>query len=116
MIAQRIRLFAYVLLISGVALLTWFGEQWYRLPVWTEGEIEQSVELNLAMDLQRLGPNLRPEGEKLARLRQMVRAEVEAEIRKDREQVERWLGLGLICLVFGASQLILQRGLQRGRS
>lgn len=109
MIARRLRTFAYILVISGVAVLTWHGEQWYRLPVWTEAEIEQSVELNLALDLQRLGPNLRPEGEKLQRLRDMVRAEVVGEIRREREQVEKWLGAGLVLLIFGVGQWLLSR-------
>lgn len=113
MLARRIQAFGALLLVSGVGLTAWYGDQWYRLPVWTETEIEQSVEINLAIDLQRMGPALRPEGEKLDRLRQLVRAEVEAEIRHEREQVERWLGLGLICLVFGASQMLLARGLAR---
>lgn len=113
MLARRIQAFAYILILSGVGLLSWFGEEWYRLPQWSEVEIEQSVELNLAIDLQRLGPNMQPQGEKLARLRQIVRAEVKAEIRHEREQVERWLGLGGICIVFGISQWLLQRGMQR---
>ncbi len=113
MVSRRLQSFAYLLLLSGVGLLTYFGSEWTQLPEWTEAEITQSVELNLAIDLQRMGPNLQPEGEKLDRLRALVRVEVEAEIREDREQVERWLGLGLICLVFGISQLLLQRGLAR---
>ena len=113
MLARRLQAFAYILIVTGVGLLAWFGDEWYRLPVWSEAEIEQSVELNLAIDLKRLGPNMQPEGEKLERLRQIVRAEVKAEIRQEREKVERWLGLGAICIVFGISQWLMQRGMQR---
>jgi hypothetical protein len=107
MLFRNPRLFAFTLLAAGLGLCGYYGEQWYRLPQWNEAEIAQSTELNLQFDLQRMGPQLQPTGEKLEALRKIVRAEVEAEIRHDREQVERWLGLGLLLLVLGAGQAVL---------
>lgn len=96
----------FLLVGIGLGLLGYYGEQWYKLPAWTEQDIEESVELNLAIDLQRMGPHLRPEGEKLERLRDMVRAEVKGEIVSERRGLERWMGLGLILTVLGAGQLV----------
>lgn len=96
----------FLLVGIGLGLLGYYGEDWYRLPAWTEQDIEESVELNLAIDLQRMGPHLRPEGEKLERLREMVRAEVKGEIAGERRRLERWMGLGLILTVLGAGQLV----------
>ena len=104
MLFRNPQAFAAILMIAGTSLLVYFGEQWYRLPPWSEAEIEQSVELNLAMDLQRLGPHLRPTGEKLERLRQLVRGEVEGQINRERHDLERWIGAGLLLAVLGLGQ------------
>lgn len=97
-------LFAFALAAIGLGLITWYGEQLWRLPDWNEAEIEQSVELNLALELQRRGPHLQPEGERLEALRRALRQEVEAEIRHDRRKLERWVGFGALLLVFGLGQ------------
>jgi hypothetical protein len=107
------RALAFVLMAGGLGLVGWFGLEWYELPKWSEAEIAQSVELNLALDLQQRGPLLQPTGERLEKLREQIRAEVEAEIRQDRQKVERWIGAGLVMLVFGAGQFILSMARRR---
>ena len=99
--------FAFLLVAAGLGLLGYYGEQRYRLPEWSEAEIEQSVDLNLALELQRRGPHLQPTGERLEALRHTLRAEVEAEIRQDRRELERWIGLGALLVVFGLGQWIV---------
>ena len=106
MLFRNPRVFAFVLLATGAGLCGYAGEKLYRLPQWSEAEIEQSVELNLQLDLRRLGPHLQPTGEKVEKLRQIVRAEVEGEINRERSELERWLGLGLLMLVLGAGQTL----------
>ena len=103
------RLFAFLLLSVGGALAIWYGEQWWRLPPWNEAEIEQSVELNLALDLRRRGPHLQPDAARLDALRASIRAEVEAEVRREREELERWMAVGLVLMVLGAGQLVFSR-------
>jgi hypothetical protein len=120
MLFRNPKALAFLMFAVGIGLLGYFGEQWYRLPKWSEAEIEQSVELNLAIDLNRMGPHLRPTGEKLERLRGIIRAEVEGEIRREREQLERWMGAGLLLLVLGAGQwaalaLAIKKGAEKPR-
>lgn len=101
MLLRNPRFLAFLLIAAGAGLLAHFGAQWSQLPVWSEAEIAQSVELNLALELQHRGPHLRPAGERLDALRATLRAEVEAEIRREREDLERWMGLGAILSVLG---------------
>ena len=102
MLLRNPRAFAFVLAAIGIGLVGWYGEQRWNLEPWSEAEIEQSVELNLTLELQRRGPHLQPTNERLAELRRTLRAEIEAEIRRDREKLERWIAVGLLLVVVGA--------------
>lgn len=104
MLLRNPRAFAFLLAAIGVGLVTYHGEQRWNLPQWSEGEILQSVELNLALELQRRGPLLQPAPERLDELRRTLRAEIEGEIRRDRQALERWIGLGLVLVVLGLGQ------------
>jgi hypothetical protein len=108
MLFRNPRAFAYLLIAIGLCLLGYYGEKLWRLPTWTAAEIEQSVELNLALDLRHRGRHLQPTPEKLAELRTTVRAEVEADIRRERETLERWLGLGAILCMLGVGHFVKQ--------
>lgn len=90
----------------GVGICGWYGLEWYELPQYTQEDIEASTEANLAIDLQRLGPNLQPDKERLERLRARVREEVEIDIRRQRTSVQRSLSIGLICIVLAMGQLV----------
>ena len=106
MLLRNPRALAFLLVAVGIGIAGWYGEQRWRLPAWSEAEIEQSVELNLAVELQRRGPLLQPAPERLEQLRRTLRAEVEAEIRREREQPERWIGLGLLLVVLGGGHFV----------
>ena len=101
MLLRNPRLLAFLLAAIGAGIAAWYGEQRWRLPAWSEAEIVQSVELNLAVELQRRGPHLQPSPERVEALRVTLRDEVEAEIRREREQLERWIGFGLVLVVLG---------------
>ena len=109
MLLRNPNLLAFLLAAVGFALAAYYGEQLWRLPQWSETEIEQSVELNLELENQRRGPHLRPDGARLEQLRSTLRAEVEAEIRRDRQELERWIGLGLVMVVLGLGQWLRSR-------
>jgi hypothetical protein len=104
MLLRNPRAFAFVMAAIGLGLVAFYGEQLWRLPAWNEAEIAQSVELNLALELQRRGPHLQPVGERLEALRRMLRAEVESEIGRERATLQRRVGVGLLLLTFGAGQ------------
>lgn len=108
------RLFAFLLISVGAVVAGWYGERLWRLPAWSEAEIEQSVELNLALDLNRRGPHLQPDQARLDALRASIRAEVEAEVRREREELERWMALGLVLVVLGAGQFVFSFAFPRG--
>ncbi len=95
------RVLAFVLVATGIGLLGWYGQQWYELPQWSPAEIEQSVELNLALELKQRGPLLQPTAERLEQLRSMIRAEVEGRIRRERRDLERWMAAGLTLILLG---------------
>lgn len=109
MLFRNPNLLAFLLVAIGFGLAAFYGEQLWRLPQWSEAEIEQSVALNLELEKQRRGPHLQPDGERLERLRAALRAEVEAEIRRDRQKLERWIGLGLVLVVLGLGQWLRSR-------
>lgn len=100
---------AFLLVAAGLGIAAWYGQLLWNLPSWSEAEIEQSVELNLEIEKQRRGPHLQPSGERLDALRATLRAEVEGEIRRDRQKLERWIGLGLVLVVVGAGQWLRTR-------
>ncbi len=97
----------------GLGLVSYYGVEWYYLPQYSEADIATSTELNLHLDLQRRGPHLQPKGEELERLRKMVRAEIEGEIRRAEEKVQTRFGIGLISLIFGLGQFAAGLALRR---
>ena len=116
MLFRNPRLLAYLMIAIGLGLLGYYGEQLWRLPTYSPAEVEQSVEMNLALDLARMGPHLQPTAEKLAALRDIVRAEVEAEIRHERQQLERWVGVGAILCMLGIGMFLKELLAARARA
>jgi hypothetical protein len=100
----------FFLLAAGVGLTAWYGQKWYELPRYTDAELHASVELNLQMDLQRMPVS---DPAQVDRLRGLVRAEVLADVEKERRDVESGLGLGLIALVVGFGNLLFMRLLRQ---
>ncbi|HEY1077523.1 MAG TPA: hypothetical protein VGE51_12600 [Fontimonas sp.] len=97
----------------GLGLIGYYGVEWYQLPRYSQSDIDVSAELNLRLDLQRRGPHLQPQGEELDRLRRTVRAEVEGEIRQEREKIQTRFGIGLVSLIFGIGQFVFAAMLRR---
>ena len=108
MLLRNPRAFSVLLIAAGIGLMAWYGEARWRYPVWSEAQIEEEAQLRLAVELHRRGPHLRPDGERLDMLHRTVRAEVEAEIRRGRQPLERWIGVGALLCVLGGSHLLKQ--------
>lgn len=99
----------HLIAIIGISLSAYYG---HALMTWddlSEAEIEQSVEINLAMDLNRRGPHLQPDEETRARMRKQIRAEIVGERAVAKEKIERRLGVGLLLSVAGGFRLLMTR-------
>lgn len=94
---------------AGLGMAMYYGYSWWRLPHYSAEDIAQSVELNMAIDLQRRGQSLSTDAAQIERLREQVHAEVVAAIDKDRYEAQRYFGIGLVMMVLGLVQMILLR-------
>lgn len=93
----------------GLGMLMFYGHAWWRLPAYSAEDIEQSVELNMAIDLQRRGTSGRLNHEQVERLRTQLRDEVVAAIAADEREALRYIGIGLLLAVMGLGQMWLLR-------
>lgn len=108
---QKPRFFAMpaLLFAAGLGLVFYYGHAWYRLPVYSPAEIEQSVDINLALDQQRRGVTGSTNEAELARLRQRIADELVAEIHREQREVQGYVGTGVILLLMGLAQMIILR-------
>ena len=89
----------------GLGLCAYYGEHWYRLPQYSEEDLRGSVELNLALDLERRGPEHQPSPEEQERLRQQIRSEIDADIARERKDVHQGFATAMLMLLFGGGYL-----------
>lgn len=94
----------------GLGLLFHYGHAWYRLPVYSAAEIEQSVELNLLLEQQgrHASNSALPAGQTEAR-RAVIEQELRAEIRRERRDAQLGVGTGVILLLTGLAQILILR-------
>ena len=89
----------------GLGLAFYYGDVWYGLPRYSEAEIEQSVELNLALTLQvRLTS---PSADEASRA--TIRSELLAEIQREQRDALRGLTIGGVLCAFGLLQMLMLR-------
>jgi len=101
------------LFLTGLGLSLYFGNQWRLLPTYTEADIAQSVELNLAMDLQRQGQTAPGDVARLAALRSTLDMELRAEIAHERQEILKGLAAGAAALMISLMQMIWSYRLAR---
>lgn len=90
----------------GFGMALWFGWDRYHLHHWTPEEIEQSVDLNLALELsQRQGPALADSEVRV--LREDIREEIHVEIARDRERPGSYMLVGLLIGLIGVGQALV---------
>lgn len=106
---QRFATLPALLFAVGLGLLMFHGHAWWQLPDYSVDDIEQSVDFNLAIDLQRRGSSDGLSPEQLERLRTQVRDEVVAAIAADQHEALRYMGIGLLLTVMGLAQMWLLR-------
>lgn len=118
-LARNPRSLPALIFLAGLGIAGYYGIAWYQLPKWSDQEIEQSVELNLAMDVARMGPQLKPAGEKLDHLRALVRTEVRGEVQRELKTAQLRFSVGLVAMVLGLGQLmfvVLTQGLRKPKA
>ena len=108
---QKPRFFAMpaLLFAAGLGLIFYYGHAWYRLPVYSTAEIEQSVEINLALDQQRRGVAAPTDEAELAKQRQGIADALAAEIHREQREVRGYVGTGVILLLMGLAQMVILR-------
>lgn len=89
----------------GLGLGAYYGEQWYRLPQYSEEDLRASVELNLALDLERRAPDQQPSTEERERLRQQIRSEIDGDIARERREVHQGFATAMLMLMLGGGYL-----------
>ncbi len=100
------RLIPAMLFSAGLGVAGYYGMQWRDLPRLTEQELEQSTELNLALDLARMTPEQRPQGQQLEEMKARERAEVLTDLDGERDTIHQRFAAGLVAMVFGFGQLV----------
>lgn len=93
----------------GLGLGGYYGERWYKLPQYSEQDLQASVELNLLIDLERRGPQLQPAPAERERLRQQIRQEVDADIARERKEVTQGFASAMLMLLFGGGYLAMRQ-------
>ena len=97
----------FFILSIGLGICLYYGMEWYELPTYTEAEVNQSTELNLQFDLQRLGPLSQPKNkDELELMRAKVRYEITSSIKEQSDKVHLRFSVGLIALIIGFGQLL----------
>ena len=101
-----------MLFAAGLGLIFHYGDAWYRLPVYSAAEVEQSVELNLALEQQRgNAANTTQLVEQIEPQRQRIRSDLLAEIQRERRDAQAGTGTGIILLLMGLVQMLILRRL-----
>lgn len=94
---------------GGLGMVFWYGHALWQLPAYSPAEIEQSVELNLMLDLQRREAVFANDPAKIAPLRAQLHQEVTAAIANDKTGLQRYIGIGLVMALMGFAQMMLLR-------
>jgi hypothetical protein len=110
------RALSFLLVALGLGLIAWYGDARWRSPQWSEAQLEEETQLRLAVELHRRGPHLQPDAERLRVLHRTLRAEVDAELQRGRQELERWIGVGALLCVLGGSHFLKQLLAARARA
>ncbi len=93
----------------GLGMMFYYGDLCYQLPVYSQAEIEQSVELNLVLDLRQRDTALVADPAQLTQRRADIRSSLLTEIQQEQWQAQRGIGIGLILLAMGLGQMFVLR-------
>lgn len=100
----------------GLGVAVHCGLRWYELPRYSGADIEQSAQLNFAIDQARLGNQPSMPANQRQQLLEHERTEVKNDIDQERQGLRAEAGLALILLVLAAGQTVAARLNARRRS
>lgn len=108
---QKLRFSAIpaLLFASGLGAAFYYGHAWYRLPVYSAAEVEQSIEINLAIELRQRNAALKLDDASIESLRQRIEADLKMEIAQEQRTMQQGVATGLILLAMGLAQMVLMR-------
>lgn len=101
--------FAFVLAAIGGGLCVYGIVKWRELPHYSASGIATSIELNLSLDLARLGRDNPPPAEQIDVMRKGVRTEIVAEIALEHARARSWITAGVVLLAMALAQSLMQR-------
>lgn len=111
---RRPPMLGFIILVVGIGICLYYGMEWYELPNYTEADIAASTELNMQMDLQRMGTLLAPKTtEELETMRAKLRYEITDSIKQQSDKVHLRFSVGLVALILGIGQLVSSWMMQR---
>lgn len=102
---------AILFAVIGLSLSGYGAYKLYRLPVYSEQDLDLAAELNLSIDLARLPPERQPKAEALPQMRAEVRSEISRNLDQQRKLVQSWIQTGLVLVGMAILQALLQRRL-----
>ncbi len=93
----------------GLGMAFYFGEAWWRLPVYSAADVAASADLNLALEYRQPRPASEMTAEALAARRTAIEAELAAQIAEERSHVQSYCLIGLVMAAVGLAQMVLLR-------
>lgn len=99
------------LLVVGVGLTGYYGQQWYQTPHYSDADLRAATELKVLLEMQVRGE--RPDDAGLEQARQKARAELVVGIDQQRRETMMGFGIGLLALLLSLGRWLLVR--QAGR-
>lgn len=109
MLTPRISIVTAILFAFGFGMALYYGNQWYKLPEYSPADLEASIELNLALDLQRRPKANEMSAAEVSAQREKIRAEVTANVEKERDDIRKAFIYGVLMTAFALMQLIFLR-------
>jgi hypothetical protein len=100
---------AFLFAAVGIGVAIHSALRWHELPHYSAADLEQSVQLNFAVDEARLAAHATITADQRQQLLARERTEVENDINQERQGIRAEFGLALVLLVLAIGQTVAAR-------